>query len=93
MKKHNGFTLIELLIVIVIVGLLAVAALPSYTNYIHTTAMGNLITVQYKPIGSIEVNCTDTECVAGFYIDTDSKMQEETRSIKEVKEFEENYRP
>jgi type IV pilus assembly protein PilE len=32
--KRNGFTLIELMIVVVVVGLLAVIALPSYNDYI-----------------------------------------------------------
>ena len=36
-KRTGGFTLLEVMIVVVIVGILAAIALPSYSNYVKRT--------------------------------------------------------
>lgn len=38
MKKQNGFTLIELMIAVLVLGVLAAIAIPSYQGYVRRTA-------------------------------------------------------
>ena len=45
MKQQKGFTLIEVLIVVVILGIIAAIAIPSYTSFMNKTRRVDAITI------------------------------------------------
>lgn len=44
LKKESGFTLVEVMVVIVILGILAVVAVPIYSNYVRRAKVNEAIT-------------------------------------------------
>jgi len=48
MKKNNGFTLIEILAVVIILGVIAIIAVPSITNYVNNSRKEAYITIAQK---------------------------------------------
>lgn len=56
-KKNNGFSLIELMVVVMIVGILAAIALPSYQKYIEKAKFSEVIssTEPYKLAVSLDL--------------------------------------
>ena len=47
MRKENGFSIMELLITMIIIGILAAIAIPSYTTFVQ---QGAAKTVSVRPI-------------------------------------------
>lgn len=86
MKKY-GMTLVEVMIVIILVGLLALVAIPNLTNSANivrrNTCINNLIQInlakeQWALENNIEVGDTGSTPVAG---DLDSYIRDETASL------------
>ena len=63
---HAGFTLVELMIVVVIVGILAAVAVPSYNDYV----VRGKLTEAYSTLGSLRIQAEqyfqDNRSYAGF---------------------------
>ena len=57
MKKNNGFTLIELLAVILILGIIALIAIPTVNNIIKESKRGAFETTANNIVGAIEDAC------------------------------------
>jgi type IV pilus assembly protein PilE len=53
-SNHNGFTLIELMITVVIIGILAAIAYPSYTQYIKQSRRSDAFTALTQLANNLE---------------------------------------
>lgn len=63
--KKNGFTLIELMIVVVIVGILTVIAIPSYTSYLEKARRSEAQTSLMELAAKIERFYSENHTYAG----------------------------
>jgi type IV pilus assembly protein PilE len=53
-SNHNGFTLIELMITVVIIGVLAAIAFPSYTKYVQQSRRSDAFTALTQLANNLE---------------------------------------
>jgi type IV pilus assembly protein PilE len=68
-KNQAGFTLIELMIVVVIVGILASVAIPSYTSYITDARRQGAVQEMLKIASSQEQHFMDNKAYASSLVD------------------------
>lgn len=61
-SSQSGVTLIELLIVVVVIGILAAIALPSYQEHVRRSARGEAKTVLTEIAGIMERNYSGNGC-------------------------------
>lgn len=62
--SQSGFTLIEMMIVIVIIGILAAIAVPSYQNYIIKSQVSESFNIAYGLKTSVATNLQEGTCFA-----------------------------
>ncbi|MCK0746789.1 type IV pilin protein [Chromohalobacter nigrandesensis] len=77
MRRHQGFSLIELMIVLVIIGILAAIAIPSYTDYVRKAHRADAQAILMEWAYQMERQYTQDN----FY-DTDGAKQEKSDSYK-----------